>query len=163
MPTCHLCMMPLTEEHTCDLWSFRHQLKYALVIPTNGMTKYDGSAVMGAGLAKQATMFYPRIAQGLGTRLREHGNHVFWFPTYRVLTFPTKHDWREKASSKLIKQSAEEVLAWWESEQRPPGVTTIVVPRVGCGLGGLDWYDVRDVLNEVWRPHFRDRHILYLG
>ena len=52
-----------------------------------------------------------------------------------VVSFPTKHRWREMSSTHLIDKSAEELVRLVESCRNPPSV--VVLPRVGTGLGGL--------------------------
>lgn len=67
----------------------------------------------------------------------------------RVLTFQTKYDWRDKADLQLLEAQAARLsdllhMAGWKSA---------LLPRVGCGLGGLDWKDVKRVIE----PHLDDR------
>lgn len=60
----------------------------------------------------------------------------------RVLLFPTKTTWREP--SKLI------YIQWGLSDfAHAPwsyGVKSIAFPALGCGLGGLDWNDVKPLM-----------------
>ncbi len=60
-----------------------------------------------------------------------------WF-----ILFPTKNHWREGADIKAI----EEGLKWVRDNYRGIGITSLAVPALGCGLGGLDWKDVGPML-----------------
>lgn len=123
-----------------------------IVIPTNGETKVNGEAVMGAGVAKDAAVRFPLLARKLGAKLREGGNHVFFLEQTAVkgetrlfrglVAFPTKHKWRDMSSLELIEQSAKE-LRDLVLHCKPAAV---ILPRVGTGLGGLGWKVVKPVL-----------------
>jgi O-acetyl-ADP-ribose deacetylase (regulator of RNase III) len=52
---------------------------------------------------------------------------------------PTKRHWRDRSR---IDDVASGIVALVE-EVRRRGIRSIAVPPLGCGLGGLDWADVR--------------------
>ncbi len=56
-----------------------------------------------------------------------------------IVNFPTKRHWRGK--SKL--EDIDAGLAALVRDVDRLGITSIAVPPLGCGLGGLDWKDVR--------------------
>jgi len=56
-----------------------------------------------------------------------------------ILNFPTKRHWRGK--SKL--EDIDAGLAALVRDVDRLGISSIAVPPLGCGLGGLDWKDVR--------------------
>lgn len=133
----------------------------AIAITTNGMRRKDGSAVMGAGIAKAAAQRYPGIDRRLGQLLAQSGNHVYilhrggeepWAGEARdVVAFPTKKHWRDPSDRDLIRRSAEGLVkaAAFRGWQR------IALPRPGCGLGGLDWESqVKPLLAELWDERF---------
>jgi O-acetyl-ADP-ribose deacetylase (regulator of RNase III) len=60
-------------------------------------------------------------------------NSVKWF-----LLFATKRRWQE--NSRL--DDIEGGLAWFRDHFRAQGVTSVALPALGCGLGGLEWADV---------------------
>lgn len=136
-------------EAVADLWSY-HQDGAWIGITTNGMTRRDGSAVMGAGLAKQAALRFPTLPKLLGEALRQQGNHVMAWPEFRLVTFPTKHDWQRPSELALIERSARELLQVIRVQNLP----TIVLPRPGCGLGQLEWDAVRPLLARLWDDRF---------
>lgn len=153
-------------EYVGSIWDVKADW---VVIPTNGFVKKDGTNVMGSGLAKQAADFHPSLPASNGEAINKYGNvpcFLGYFLTkvnqetgkleqlpngsYRVYSFPTKHHYREKSDIKLIRESCSNLLKAWESS--PPALRpTVVMPRVGCGLGKLDWEgDVRPLLDEFF-------------
>lgn len=67
----------------------------AICVTTNAMTRYNGNAIMGKGVALEARNRFPFIERTLGKLLRTKGNHthhIGFFDNYHVITFPTKHD-----------------------------------------------------------------------
>ena len=65
---------------------------------------------MGRGRARQAAERFPELPRKLASRISAEGNHVFYFPEYRLITFPVKHNWWEAADLGLIERSARELL-----------------------------------------------------
>ncbi len=121
-----------------NLWSYDADWK---VVTTNGIIKKNGEAVMGRGVARQAKDRFPKLPYRLARHLKTRGNHVAVFEDIKVITFPTKHHWKNPSSLKLIEQSCIEIASLPYSE-------TFVMPKPGCGLGGLDWEIVRPILEE---------------
>ena len=123
----------------------------ALCITTNGFVKTNGAAVMGRGVAKEATLRIPGIEHALGTRLQLHPNRVQRIAgpdcyvefDRNVISFPVKHNWWEPADLDLIAQSALELSMILEFYIK--GDCFLVKP--GCGNGQLDWSDVEPVLD----------------
>jgi O-acetyl-ADP-ribose deacetylase (regulator of RNase III) len=59
-----------------------------------------------------------------------------------LVVFPVKHEWMELADLALIQQSAYELIALADRlEWR-----RVVLPRPGCGNGGLTWDQVQPLL-----------------
>lgn len=132
-----------------DLWAIYDRdvassFSMAIIIPTNGTVRRDGACVMGAGLAKDAKMRWPKLPYAVGERLKMGGNVPYIFPAFRVITFPVKHNWWEVADLKLIRRSAM-LLGTGEATSR---YEKLYLPMVGCGNGKLQWDDVRLVLSE---------------
>lgn len=63
------------------------------------------------------------------------------FPPY-VLSFPTKGHWR--SPSRLV--DIEAGLDWLTRHYEEWGITSLAVPALGCGNGGLEWSAVEPVL-----------------
>jgi hypothetical protein len=98
---------------------------------------------MGRGLAYQAKMKYPNLPKELGSYIKDHGNIVFVFEEYRLLTFPVKHNWWELADLKLIEESTKQLK---ELLLNHPWISPIYMPHIGCGNGGLKWNTVKKIL-----------------
>jgi len=56
-----------------------------------------------------------------------------------IINFPTKRDWKNKSRIEDIESG----LAALVDVIRLRGIRSIALPPLGCGLGGLDWEDVR--------------------
>ena len=56
-----------------------------------------------------------------------------------IINFPTKRHWRN--SSRM--EDVESGLAALVEEVRSRGIQSIAIPPLGCGLGGLDWSEVK--------------------
>jgi hypothetical protein len=137
-----------------NMWD-RHQWAGVYVATTtNSMIKANGRAAMGKGNALEASQRFPKLATGLAELLKLRGNHVFYFPDYKLFTFPTKHNnpWANSDLA-LIEQSAQELRMFLDAYSQ---VKTVYLPQPGCGNGRLDWKDVEPVLDR----HLDDRVIV---
>lgn len=135
----------------------------ALVIPTNTQVKpsKDGPsgrvAVMGKGVALQAARLYPTLPFKLADRIVARGSeqiHVFTpsgvFAT-ALVCLPTKYHWRDPAALVLIGRMLDQLIAVTNAL----GWNTIVLPRLGCGAGGLDWQtQVRPAMSALLDDRF---------
>lgn len=122
-----------------DIWEYFGTT--VIAITTNGSLTKDGRAVFGRGVARQAAERFPILAEKLGSMLKENGNHVFSLDN-GIVSFPVEETAWSQPDPFIIKRSAQElrILADHSGWQR------IVVPRPGCGGGGLAWPDVRPLL-----------------
>lgn len=127
----------------------------AVCVPTNGAVRFNGNAVMGAGLAKIAAERWPDLPEILGMSIKLFGNNVSclkWIPKqlYYVCAFPTKENWRYYSTLDLVERSALQLseLAGWT------GWRNVALPKVGTGLGGLPWKDVQTVLEKTLDDRF---------
>jgi O-acetyl-ADP-ribose deacetylase (regulator of RNase III) len=109
--------------------------------------------VMGKGIAKAFKERYPamftaykRICDG---GLLEPGKLWLWQgPDHSVLNFPTKIHWRTPSRLEWIEIGLKKFAASYEAH----GITSISFPRLGCGNGGLDWDDVRPLMEQYLAP-----------
>ena len=62
-----------------------------------------------------------------------------------IYAFHTKFHWKEKSSLELIKTSTEELRELLISL---PSRAKVLLPRPGCGAGGLDWETVKLILQD---------------
>lgn len=56
-----------------------------------------------------------------------------------VVNFPTKRHWRQPSRMEDVEAGLPALVA----EIRAKGISSIAVPALGCGTGGLDWADVK--------------------
>jgi O-acetyl-ADP-ribose deacetylase (regulator of RNase III) len=104
--------------------------------------------VMGRGIALQYKMAFPENFRAykaacdrnevLPGRMLVHDLERSANPRY-IINFPTKRHW--KAASKI--EDIEAGLAALVRDVQRLGIKSIAVPALGCGLGGLEWSDVR--------------------
>jgi len=119
----------------------------AIVNPVNCV------GVMGAGLAEKFKTRYPynyiHYKDACKNRELKIGT-VFTVlvpgsvPRF-VVNFPTKVHWRDASSMYYIQKS----LAALVKEIDKYHFKSIAMPKVGCGLGGLDWNDVKLLIIET--------------
>jgi hypothetical protein len=134
------------QELQIDAWE-AHRVGLWVCVLTNGVVNTQGQAVMGRGIALEAKTRFPDMPRELGILISAYGNLTFSFPSYRVYAFPTKWRYVDKADPELIRESA-----YTLKTLVPPG-RVVVLPRPGCGYGGLDYEtEVKPILEEVDLP-----------
>ena len=124
----------------------------AICVTTNGIVMQNGKAVMGAGIAKFVRDTFPHTDEKLGRFLSQYGNRVFNLGTkeykgkqFRLLSFPTKNDWKDKSDLALIEKSANELV----SIVYKFNLSKIYLPAPGCSHGQLEWQDVKKKLSSL--------------
>lgn len=132
-----------------DIWE--HAETAVIVITTSGSLTADGRAVLGRGVARQAAARCPGLAEELGLRLVEQGSHVFDLGC-GIVSFPVEETAWSLPDLRIIARSAEELRRLADRS----GWQRVVVPRPGCGGGGLAWEDVKPLL----APWLDDRFVL---
>jgi len=112
--------------------------------------------VMGKGIALQFSRQYPEIVPVYKAACKDGSLVVGQVQTIRlpllddlhgpkyIINFPTKMHWRGDSKIEYIETG----LRSLRSEIQKYGITSIAVPPLGCGLGGLKWSDVRQRLIE---------------
>jgi O-acetyl-ADP-ribose deacetylase (regulator of RNase III) len=110
------------------------------------------AGAMGKGIAVEFRRRFPkmyaeyrrRCAEGLFTL----GDVFAWTESKTtVFNLGTQKTWRSKAQLSAIEKAVHEMVRL-AAEQ---GLTKIGLPRIGAGLGGLAWEDVRALLEEIGR------------
>lgn len=120
----------------------------ALVNPVNAV------GVMGAGLALQFREAFPENYQAYRAACRRGEvriGRIFVYdrgplarPRY-ILNFPTKADWRQPSRLEYIRAGLEDLVRL----VRALGLRSLAVPALGTGLGGLDWGQVKPLMEEA--------------
>ncbi|HSE67793.1 MAG TPA: hypothetical protein VLB12_12470 [Gemmatimonadales bacterium] len=138
-------------ELTGDIWE-AHALGHWIAITTNPIVNARGELVMGRGVAKQAADRCPGLSKTLGQWATTVGGfYPASVPEHRIITFPVKRHWRERAVPWLIGQSARQVKALVFGLQSTfPRILPLYMVRPGCGNGGLEWKDVRPLLAPIF-------------
>lgn len=122
-----------------------------VAITTSGSVARDGRAVLGRGCARQAAEWMPGMAARLGTLIAARGNHVHDLGA-GLVSFPVEDSAWSPPDLTLIARSARELRTLADLK----GWKSVVVPRPGCGGGGLPWKLVRPLL----APHFDERFVV---
>ncbi len=134
-------------EQCGDLWIIDAD---ARCVTTNSEIKSNGRLVMGAGVAKQAVQRYPELDARIAALLKVFGNLPFYFEDIKIISFPTKHNWRDPSDIDLIKNSAEH--ARWIADAH--NLKKVLLTQPGCGLGRLYWPYVRKVIAPILDNRF---------
>ena len=152
----------------------------AVCITTNGFVKKDGSSVMGKGCAKQAADFFPELPKLLGNFNSQFGNNVHRLIDHEgvaILSFPVKPvsqlcklnkinvvkhmrntfkegdtvpGWACIAEPEVILKSLNQLVDMANRN----GWKKVLIPRVGCGAGELEWQHVKPVLDRILDGRF---------
>jgi len=64
-------------------------------------------------------------------------------PKY-IINFPTKADWRTSGRIEYIEQGLEDLVRVIKEKN----IKDIAIPALGCGNGGLDWKDVKPLIEK---------------
>lgn len=131
----------------------------ALVNPVNCV------GVMGKGLALQFKKLWPsnydayklaceRGDIGIGKVFAyETGHHNVRF----IINFATKNHWKNQSSLVDIEAGLADLV----NKVRDLSITSIAIPALGCGLGGLKWDDVRPLIEAAFASLPDVRVMLY--
>ena len=138
-------------ELTGNIWD--HLGAAVIVITSSGSVSRDGRAVLGRGCARQAGARFPNLAFELGVLISEQGNHVHRLGN-GLVSFPVEESAWSLPDLRLIRRSALELRSLADREEW----SIVVVPRPGCGGGGLAWGDVRSILVEQFDDRFMIIH-----
>ena len=122
----------------------------ALVNPVNCV------GIMGKGLALQFKRRFPANFTSYAAACRSHQLapgllHVFHTGpgTPRlIINFPTKRHWRDPSRLDDVARGLEALAGAIATHDIP----SLAVPPLGCGLGGLSWPDVRQLIDHHLSP-----------
>jgi O-acetyl-ADP-ribose deacetylase (regulator of RNase III) len=105
--------------------------------------------VMGRGIALEFKNRYPEMFKTYQKKCENKsidiGKLFLWKKEEKwVLLFPTKKHWRYPSQIGYI----EEGLKKFANIYDKLGIESIAFPRLGCGNGGLDWNEVRPIMEK---------------
>src|SRR5262245_37177465 len=114
--------------------------------------------VMGKGVALQFKQAFPenyKAYRAACQRSEVQLGEMFVFDTGRlgsqryIINFPTKQHWRARSRLSDVESGLRDLARVIRDYQ----ITSVAVPALGCGSGGLDWRQVRsrifDMLGEL--------------
>ena len=110
--------------------------------------------VMGRGIALQFKNRFPANFKAYAAACKRNEvrpGKMFVFDTRElswpryVINFPTKRHWRGKSRIEDIRAGLEALV----EEIRARGIRSVAIPPLGSGLGGLDWNEVRPLIEEA--------------
>lgn len=113
--------------------------------------------VMGRGIALQFKNAWPenfKAYEAACARKELQPGRMFIFETGQltapryIVNFPTKRHWR--GNSRI--EDIESGLVALASDIKSRGIRSIAIPPLGAGLGGLDWDDVRPLIEKHLSP-----------
>lgn len=64
-----------------------------------------------------------------------------------IINFPTKRHWRNKSRLEDIELGLQDLIKFIQQQK----IHSIAIPPLGCGLGGLNWSDVRSLIIEAFK------------
>lgn len=100
--------------------------------------------VMGKGVAQEFKRRFPAMFEDYKGRCDRHEVRLGEPYVYRephgqiILNFPTKDHWRSPSRLKSIEAGLDYLVA----HSAKWGITSIAMPPLGCGNGGLEWSEV---------------------
>jgi O-acetyl-ADP-ribose deacetylase (regulator of RNase III) len=110
--------------------------------------------VMGRGIALQFKRAFPENFKAYAAackrkevrpgRMFVYERHALDGPRY-IINFPTKRHWRGRSRIEYIESGLQALVR--EITERE--ITSIAIPPLGSGLGGLDWGEVRPLIERA--------------
>ena len=105
--------------------------------------------VMGKGLALEFKTRYPALflsyKSACARKLIIPGRvYVSRQQDKKVLLFPTKDHWTDPSKYEYIDSG----LSYFAKNYKDLNIQSCAFPRIGCGLGGLDWEKVKALLEK---------------
>jgi len=110
--------------------------------------------VMGAGVALAFKNKYPEMfkayAKDCKSGLVKPGLPSVWknddmfAKDIEIINFPTKNHWRKPSEYEYIESG----LKWLSEYLQQKSYSTVTLPALGCGHGGLDWGKVKELIKK---------------
>ncbi len=109
--------------------------------------------VMGGGIAKQFRDKYPAMDALYRRKCDdgdiEIGKMFVWLPHRAtppmfVINFPTKRHWKNPSLLRDVSLGLDALAR----EIRARSISSVALPKLGCGCGGLDWEQVRPLIEQ---------------
>lgn len=118
--------------------------------------------VMGKGLAllyrkKYPDMFTAYRRACLDNKVKTGSMHLWKVPNQDkwVVNFPTKDHWRNPSQMEWIISGLQNLVEIVKEK----GFTSIAIPAIGCGLGGLPFYLVKKEIMKIHDEFWQDLRV----
>ncbi len=107
------------------------------------------AGIMGKGVALSFKKKYPDMYNDYRRRCEQGEIRPGVLTLYTdtepwVLNFPTKRHWRARSRLDDIEAGLKEFVCQYKRW----GITSVAMPALGCGHGGLDWADDRSLIEK---------------
>ncbi len=113
--------------------------------------------VMGKGIALQFKQKWPENFKAYEKACKEkkirpgkvfvHELGKLAGKPYYIINFPTKDHWRGKSELSFIESGLKDLIEYIKHHD----IRSISIPPLGCGNGGLQWSEVRTLINNSFR------------
>ena len=109
--------------------------------------------IMGKGIALQFKLKYPenyKLYKRACDKKEVQIGKMFiteisdMFGAKYIINFPTKKHWKGKSKIEYIEKGLDDLIYQIEKLN----IKSIVIPPLGCGFGGLNWNDVRPLIEQ---------------
>jgi len=114
--------------------------------------------VMGKGIALQFKQRWPKNfkeyeAASKRKEIKPGKMFVYdlgeWEKPRYIINFPTKVHWRGDSKLEYVEDGLRDLV----KQVKRLGIKSISLPPLGCGNGGLDWDDVRELIFAAFKDH----------
>ena len=145
-----------------NIWD-KHTEGSFICIMVNCTPNTKGNAIMGKGIAEEASKRFPKLPKLLGqTQIEYAAKDGNFFTTrsrrpqvflgYRLITFPTKINWEQDSDLDLIESSARHLVKIVDSITKIK--SPIYLSKPGVGNGRLQWEKVREIIEPILDERF---------
>lgn len=115
--------------------------------------------VMGKGIALQFKQRWPENYKAYATACKNGKVQIGKMFVYDIdplstenlrfiINFPTKNHWRENSKLSYIEEGLKDLV----HVVKKLGIRSLAIPALGCGNGGLEWKDVKSLIEEILAP-----------
>lgn len=133
----------------------------ALVNPVNCV------GVMGAGLALEFKKRWPRYESAYANDCRMGRmcmTQPMLYPDHwpsgcpvKLISFPTKNHWRDRSNLDDVGYGLDKLGTILRAHTFD--IRTVAIPALGCGLGGLPWTEVNNLIHQMLASYVPDTDI----
>jgi hypothetical protein len=146
--------LPRRFGHWHTVYTFWRSLFYEVIVPVFVGVRFAYPDLGGLKFKDIFPDNFKAYASACRKELVKPG-HVFVFeraanndffinpcPPRWIVNFPTKQHWKGKSRIEWIKAGLDDLVEVINTKR----IQSIAIPPLGCGLGGLDWNDVRPLI-----------------